>query len=185
MNVLKMRRWNPYVVGIAIGVLSWVTFAAMNKALGTSTTMAKLPGSAIGLVAPDHVMDNAYWGGKYFVEDKGKVMFDWQFFLVLALPIGAWIGMRSSGTRIRESIPPMWEQRFGSSRLKRGLVAFTGGAILLFGARFAGGCTSGHGLSGGMQFAVGSWSFFGAMFGSGVLTAFALYGMKGRTDASV
>jgi uncharacterized membrane protein YedE/YeeE len=47
--------------------------------------------------------------------------------------------------------------------------------VLMFGARLAGGCTSGHGISGSLQLAVSSWSFFVAMFVSGLLTALALY----------
>ncbi|MFW5653868.1 MAG: YeeE/YedE thiosulfate transporter family protein [Planctomycetota bacterium] len=180
MNILRRPRWNPYIVGIGLGILSWLTFAIMHNALGTSTTLAKLPGAAIGTVAPDHVQSNAYWGGKYFVPESGKVMFDWQFFLVLALPIGAWLGMKLGREKFTEHVPALWQQRFGPSRGLRYVAAFFGGAIMLFGARMAGGCTSGHGLSGGLQLALSSWSFFFAMFGAGVLTAFALFGMKGR-----
>ena len=38
--------------------------------------------------------------------------------------------------------------------------AFLFGAVSLFGARLAGGCTSGHGISGGLQLALSSWVFF-------------------------
>ena len=58
-------------------------------------------------------------------------------------------------------------------------LTFLGGAVLLFGARLAGGCTSGHSLSGGLQLAVSSWIFTASMFAAGVATAFALYGRKG------
>ena len=51
---------------------------------------------------------------------------------------------------------------------------------MLFGARMAGGCTSGHGISGGLQLAVSSWAFFIAMFASGLVTAFVLFGKEGR-----
>ena len=34
MNVILRSRWNPYVVGVAIGILSWVVFAIVNKPLG-------------------------------------------------------------------------------------------------------------------------------------------------------
>lgn len=180
MNPLRQRRWNPYLVGVGIGVLSWITFGLMNKALGTSTTIAKAPGALIGVIAPEHVQANAYWGGKYFIPEAGKVMFDWQFWLVLATPIGAYIGMKLSRERFREVVPPLWQYRFGPSPWIRALGAFIGGFILLYGARMAGGCTSGHGISGGLQFAVSSWSFFFAMFLSGVVTAFALFGLKGR-----
>ena len=39
--MLAKPRWSPYVVGALIGVLSWITFATMDKALGTSTTMVR------------------------------------------------------------------------------------------------------------------------------------------------
>lgn len=180
MNLLRQRRWNPYAAGIGIGVLSWITFALMHQALGVSTTIAKVPGAVIGTIAPEHVLGNAYWGGKSFIPEKGEVMFDWQFWLVLMLPVGAWIGMRLSRERFREQIPALWQWRFGPSLPLRWMGAFVGGFIMLFGARMAGGCTSGHGISGGLQFALSSWTFFFAMFLSGAVTAFALFGLKGR-----
>ena len=176
-SILKRNRWSPYVVGAAIGVLSWVTFVAMGKALGTSTTMAKAAGLATAAVVPEHVEANAYYG-KYFNPPK-KMMFDWQFFLVLALPVGAFLASRLSGKGFRERVPKLWETRFGPGRAKRYVAAFLGGAILLFGARLAGGCTSGHGISGGLQLAVSSWTFTFAMFASGIATAFALFGTEG------
>jgi len=52
-----------------------------------------------------------------------------------------------------------WLRFKDSSPLKRTLWAFTGGFILIFGARMAGGCTSGHILSGDMQLAFSSLIF--------------------------
>ena len=46
-----------------------------------------------------------------------------------------------------------------------------GGALLMFGARMADGCTSGHGLSGTAQGAASSWLFTPLMFGVGSLLA--------------
>lgn len=180
MNPLSRKRWNPYVVGIGIGILSWITFGLMHKALGTSTTIASTPGAVIGIVAPEHVQSNAYWS-KYLNTEKNKFYFDWQFFVVLTMPVGAYIGMKLSGETFKETVPELWAWRFGPSKTLRYAGAFVGGVILLFGARMAGGCTSGHGISGGLQLAVSSWSFFFAMFASGVLTAYALFGLKGRS----
>ncbi|MEE4378192.1 MAG: YeeE/YedE thiosulfate transporter family protein, partial [Candidatus Competibacteraceae bacterium] len=42
---------------------------------------------------------------------------------------------------------------------------------LLLGARIAGGCTSGHGISGIAQLAVGSMLAVAAMFAGGILVA--------------
>jgi len=41
----------------------------------------------------------------------------------------------------------------------------------LLGARIAGGCTSGHGISGMAQLSVGSMVAVAAMFAGGILTA--------------
>jgi uncharacterized membrane protein YedE/YeeE len=50
-------------------------------------------------------------------------------------------------------------------------MAFAGGFLMLGGARIADGCTSGHGISGMAQLAVGSTIAVAAMFAGGILTA--------------
>ena len=52
-----------------------------------------------------------------------------------------------------------WKHYFGESFSKRLFWAFTGGFILIFGARIAGGCASGHILSGVMQLGFSSIIF--------------------------
>lgn len=52
-----------------------------------------------------------------------------------------------------------WQKYKGDSAMKRLTFAFFGGFLLLFGARMAGGCTSGHVISGGMQIAFSSYLF--------------------------
>jgi len=179
MNLLTRSRWSPYLVGALIGVLSWVTFATMGKALGTSTTMVQAVGAVERTVAPEHADKTAYLAKYIGTREKPKPWFEWQFALVVMLPVGAWLAARQSGTRFTEQVPEIWSQRFGDSRAKRYLGAFAGGAIMLFGARMAGGCTSGHGISGGLQLAVSSWAFIAALLGGGIATAFALYSRKG------
>ena len=48
------------------------------------------------------------------------------------------------------------------------LVAVVGGAVMTFGARLAGGCTSGHGISGLATMGVASFVSVGAMFAGGI-----------------
>jgi uncharacterized membrane protein YedE/YeeE len=62
---------------------------------------------------------------------------------------------------------------------RRALAALIGGMVMLLGARLAGGCTSGHGISGALQLALSSWVFALTFFSVGVVTAFLLYGRKG------
>ncbi|MCB0359737.1 MAG: YeeE/YedE family protein, partial [Bdellovibrionales bacterium] len=164
-------------VGALIGILSWVTFSLMGKALGTSTTFVHVAAFLEGLISPEHVYQNEYYAKSL----QTKPLLDWQFALVLLMPFGAWLGARLGGEKRVEHVPSLWKARFGSSRGKRYLGAFIGGALVLFGARLAGGCTSGHAISGGLQFAVSSWVFMVALFGVGIPAAMAIYGRSHKS----
>lgn len=178
-NLLTTPRWSPYLVGVGIGVLSWGTFYFMGKALGTSTSFVGAAGAGLCSVAPEHANQSAYLLKEYGAKDGGfKPIFDWQMALDFALIAGAFIAAWFGGTLRAQSVPSVWAGRFGPSVVKRYAAAFLGGFILIFGARMAGGCTSGHGISGGLQLAVSSWTFFACMFASGVVTALALFGRK-------
>jgi uncharacterized membrane protein YedE/YeeE len=178
-HFVKRPRWSPYWVGTGIGVLSWVTFGLMNKALGVSTTMVRATGTLEKMVSETHVLSNEYFTKYMGTAVEPKPIFEWQFALVVMLAVGAYLSVWLTGERYREEVPRLWKWRFGPSRTVRNVSAFIGGAVLLFGARLAGGCTSGHGISGGLQLALSSWLFFLSMFISGVVTAFILYGKKG------
>jgi uncharacterized membrane protein YedE/YeeE len=176
---LRAPRWSPYAVGAGIGVLSWITFATMDKALGTSTTMVRAAGAIERVIAPEHVDATPYLTKYVGTAADPKAIFEWQFTLVVMLVVGAWLAARLSNTRRIEHVPDLWKWRFGGSKLIRYFAAFVGGTILLIGARLAGGCTSGHGISGGLQLALSSWVFIFAMFLSGIATAFSIYGKEG------
>jgi hypothetical protein len=175
-NPLLKPRWSPYLVGAAIGVLSWITFGLMKEALGTSTTFVRAVGLVESVFAPDHVKENPYLS-KYIIDAPGV---DWQMMLVIGLFLGALASSTLSKSRHVEHVPELWAWRFGPARWFRYLAAFVGGVLVLFGARLAGGCTSGHGISGGLQFAISSWIFFASFFIAGIATAFALFGSEGR-----
>jgi hypothetical protein len=68
-----------------------------------------------------------------------------------------------------------WEKYKGDSPIKRILWAFTAGFILIFGARMADGCTSGHILSGGMQLSVSSLTFAVFVFAGLLITGKVFY----------
>jgi hypothetical protein len=178
-NPLTVQRWSPYVVGVGIGVLSWITFLTMDRALGTSSSFVHFAALLESIVAPAHVAGDAA-NAYYQKEISAKTpMFDWQVFLVLGVFLGAFVSARLSGDR-EEPVPGLWRWRFGESPAVRYVAAFLFGALMLFGARLAGGCTSGHGISGTLQLALSSWVFFVTFFGSGIATAFVMFGREGR-----
>ncbi len=68
-----------------------------------------------------------------------------------------------------------WKKYKGNSSLKRIIWSFVGGFILIFGARMAGGCTSGHIISGGMQLSLSSLVFGIFVFAGLLLTGKFFY----------
>jgi uncharacterized membrane protein YedE/YeeE len=171
-NLLQKPRWSPYAVGAGIGVLSWITFLAMGKQLGVSTTFVRVAGAVERAVAPEHVEANAY-----LVENlKGPGLVDWQFALVVALLVGGFLSARLASNARGKELPSIWRARFGESRVRRHLVAVVGGMFVMFGARMAGGCTSGHGITGSLQLALSSWVTLAAIFAGGMAAARLTYG---------
>ena len=173
MKPLRAQRWSPYVVGALIGVLSWFAFVTADRPLGVSTALARTAGMAESAVAPDHVAGNPYFA-------KFPPVVNWEWMLVLGLALGAFASSRLSGDWPKEDVPALWRARFGPSRWKRYAAAFAGGAVLIFGARMANGCTSGNGISGSLQLALSGWVFFAALFVSGAATALAMYRKEAR-----
>jgi uncharacterized membrane protein YedE/YeeE len=164
--------WTPYLAGAGIGVLSWIAFAIAKDPIGVTTAYGRLAGEvAIPLLGADTVANNTYWKQAPFALDYGVL------FLV-GIMLGAFISSIVSGTFKVELVPDVWRQELGGSVWKRFAYAFLGGAIIMYGARLAGGCTSGHGISGGLQLAVSSWLFLGVMFATGLLASAILFHSK-------
>jgi hypothetical protein len=169
---LTQSRWNPYLVGIGIGLLSWAVFAIVNAPLGVTTSLSQWAGlAAEPVMGVEGVRANPYWTTNLPKWDYGT------FFLIgtfLGALVGAWL---SRDLKI-EVVPTVWRERFGGSPAKRLTVAFVGGILTMYGARMADGCTSGNGLSGSMQLAVSGWTFFITMFVTGLATAWLMFGRK-------
>ncbi len=169
MNFLTSELWSPYVVGFGIGVLVWLSFLLSNKAIGCSTAYARTSGMTEKLFRGKKVEKKAYY-------EKFAPEIDWEWMLVLGVVVGAFLSSWISGSFRIETVPSVWANSFGSSAVLRFIGAFLGGLLLGFGARMAGGCTSGHGISGTAQLSLGSWLAFIFFFIGGILTAFLLYG---------
>ena len=169
-------RWNPYLMGAGLGVLSWLVFAVVNTPLGISTPISSAASlCAIPAMGGEAVARNAHWA---------KFPFKWDYHMLFL--VGTFLGSLASALASRsfrlETVPATWAERFGGSKGGRLTTAFLGGVIIMFGARMAGGCTSGHGISGSLQLALSSWVFFLTLFGFGVITALVLFpGGKSKT----
>jgi uncharacterized membrane protein YedE/YeeE len=166
------RPMNPYVGGGITGILVVLSAALVGKFFGASTTFARIGGLVESWVLPEHVASLAYF-------QKYAPKADWQLLFVIGIAVGAFLASAMTGTFKIQTVPDMWRDRFGDSAARRALFAFVGGMIAIFGARMAGGCPSGHGLSGVMQLAPGSMVSLMFFFVGGVISAGMLYGFGG------
>lgn len=168
IDVFRDPSWSPYVVGVGIGVLSWLTFLFSDQPLGISTAFAKTAGMIEKAVRGPKVAKKLYY-------QENKPGIDWGWMLVLGLFMGASTAAWLSGTIRWEWVPPMWEATFGPNVAIRLAAAFFGGICVGFGARWGGGCTSGHGISGTMQLVLGSWLAAACFFVGGIGVAMLMY----------
>lgn len=163
------KAWSPYVAGIFIGLLQIPAFLLIETALGASSSYVTVGATIAGLLDAS-VLDIDYVARHVAANAKNL----WQVALVAGIALGAFISMRMSGA-VRAPVSPIWARALGSSSSGlRYAVAFAAGFLMLFGARIADGCTSGHGLSGMAQLSVGSTVAVAAMFAGGIASALLL-----------
>jgi uncharacterized protein len=108
-----------------------------------------------------------------------KLVVGWQGMLVLGIVIGSLVSALLSSDFHWQWVPSLWASAFGNSPVLRVIVELIGGVWLGFGARWAGGCTSGHGISGTLQLAVSSWISAICFFIGGILMAQFLFKVFG------
>lgn len=162
---LTDKSWSPYAAGILIGLLQIPAFLLIETALGTSssyvTMAAHIAALFDGTIGSYQYLTKHMWGAKNL----------WQLAMVGGIVLGAFISMRLSGTQ-RTGMSPVWARAVGvRSFAARAPMAFAGGFIMVLGARIADGCTTGHGISGVAQLAVGSMVAVAMMFVGGISVA--------------
>lgn len=128
----KDRGWNPYLAGALTGLVMILSVWFAGKYFGASTTFVRSAGMIEKIFSAERVakMD-------YFIRETPKI--DWQWMFVVGILIGSFIAAKTSASFKWQALPAMWQSRFGSSRVKRGVVAFVGGLVAMFGARLADG----------------------------------------------
>ncbi len=126
------KGWSPYLAGALSGLVTIFSAWISGYFLGASTTFVRVAGMIEKIVDPEKVkvMD-------YFIKFAPQI--DWQVMFITGIFIGSLIASTTSKTFHFKGVPDMWEIRFGKSPIKRGLVAFIGGIIAMFGARLADG----------------------------------------------
>jgi uncharacterized membrane protein YedE/YeeE len=156
--------WNPYGLGVALGVTALAAFLLTAKGLGASGAFARFTAWGIHLVAPGWVESNGAFQS-YFVGGSHPLDY-WLVFLTIGTAIGGLV----SGVLAGRNRTEVLRGPRSSVRLRLSL-AFVGGILVGIGTRFARGCTSSQGIVGGGLMSVGSWVFLMSVFAGGFAMA--------------
>lgn len=138
--------WNPYLAGMALGLVLLSTFLIMGKGLGASGAATRI--------------------GNFLATGDGSVLDDWLVFEVLGVFLGGALGAATAG---RFGAKVIGTKNF--SVPLRLAFAFGGGVLMGLAARAARGCTSGQALSGGAVLSAGAWIFMLSVFAGGYALA--------------
>lgn len=174
--------------GVLLGL---VFFAAvlLVKPIGVSTQFVIADGILWDAIDPNVVVTSegakhgytstnpylAKGGGKYANAVANPI--NYGFVFVIAMMIGALVSalLRGGVERTERTMPAVWRANFGDAQWKRYVAVFLSGFLVLYGARLAGGCTSGHMMSGMMQTAYSGYIFAAGAFLAGIPTAILLF----------
>ncbi|HEX6386817.1 MAG TPA: YeeE/YedE thiosulfate transporter family protein [Anaerolineae bacterium] len=158
---------NPYLAGILLGVVLFLSFFTTGNGLGASGGMNRILVFAEDLIVPGHVDRTPY-----LLEMAGgdrNPLDSWVVFVTIGTLLGGFVsGWRNGRLRVETGRGPNVPVRL------RWVMAFIGGGLMGYGARMARGCTSGQALSGGAVLSVGSWAFMFAVFGGAYGLAYFL-----------
>ena len=160
--------------GISMSLLFLFTFSiwGADRPIGASTGMSYLSNMIFGLDADKY---------KYaaMVQESGA----WEGVMLIGVFFGGLFMSVFVTKTFRFSIMPTgWKKYKNSSIKSRLLWSFVSGFMLIIGARLAGGCTSGHFLSGMGQTAISSIIFGGVVMLSLVVTGKLFYKSEAQDD---
>lgn len=172
---MNFKKW---ILSATILGLSFFVSILLVKPIGVSTQFSVATGiiySAIdsNLIQKDpdresgYKSSNAYYDkseGKLAKEIKNPINYD--FIFVLSIPLGATIGYITKRNKKENNYhtKPIFQNVQTHGFIRRYAPTFIGGFLLLYGARMAGGCTSGHMMSGMMQSSVSGYVFAMVVF---------------------
>ncbi len=193
-NFLFQGQWNWKASGIALA-FSFFLAVLLVKPIGISTQFVILDGIVWNSISSDLIVKNeenksGYASSNaYFNKSSGKYAkhiaqpMNYSFIFVLAMILGGFLGKITTNSNSTENNNERETQTnevssspYDKLTKKRLLLTFIGGFLVLLGARLAGGCTSGHMMSGMMQTSLSGYLFAMSAFAVAIPTAILLYG---------
>jgi hypothetical protein len=159
-------RWSdPYLCGLALGLVMLAAFATCGRGLGASGAFSTVAAAGVAAIAPERARSHPVHAA--YLETPPQR--DWLVLELLGVTVGAAVSARRAG-RMRVELA----RGAGCGRARRVLLALVGGLLMGLGARLARGCTSGLALSGGAVLSVGGWTFLLVAFAAAHLASLGL-----------
>jgi uncharacterized membrane protein YedE/YeeE len=154
----KLPNWA--ILGLLFGLVGAASIYVWGP-IGVSGTYPRVIGALARLLDGGWAESNAYLA-------KMGALLKPETYIVIGLPIGGFLAARFGRTKAPACEMVHAMERSTAVRYRD---AFLGGFLIVFGARLAGGCTSGHIISGITQLSISGFIFGAAVFASGIATA--------------
>lgn len=162
-----IRRLPWWAGGILMALLLLFTFSVFgaDRPIGASTYVPYFAGILFDL-------DPQKYPYLQEIHNAGS----WEGVMLLGALVGAFFSAVFITKTFRISlVPTAWKRYKNSSVVSRLVWSFVSGFVMIIGARLAGGCTSGHFLSGMTQTAISSMIFGGVVMASLLVTGHFFY----------
>ncbi|MCB9557060.1 MAG: YeeE/YedE family protein [Deltaproteobacteria bacterium] len=127
---------DAWLGGLAIGLYGVAQLLLTGKQLGVSSGYGSI--CALGSRAD------------YFRSGSHAVRNDWRLYFLLGIPLGGLLAaLTSEGPIVASlSLGPLYDRVFPQALWAKAALLFAGGTAMGYGSRLAGGCTSGHVITG-------------------------------------
>lgn len=185
---------NNWIKGAVVLGFSFFIVILLVKPIGVSTQFSVLSGIVHTVVDSDVIVEdssretgykssNAYYDkseGKLAKSIKNPLNYD--FIFVLSIPVGGYLGYllfsRKKKNEEDNNVESCVLDDNKKSFIRKYVPSFIGGFLLLYGARMADGCTSGHMMSGMMQGSISGYVFAISVFATAIPTAIIVKKIK-------
>lgn len=124
-----LQPWPWWFSGILIGLTVPLLYLLAGKAFGISTSFQEL-GAVVAPCSLDYFTKHTWRSGI------------WTIVFAIGIGLGGFIGVQLLSSEPIQFLPESFASVGGAIRL------FVGGILVGFGTRYAGGCTSGHAITG-------------------------------------
>lgn len=125
-----MQPWPWWVSGILIGLTVPLLYVLAGKAFGISTSLQQIG----AMCAPQSRFD--------YLRKHDRAGHLWTVVFVIGVALGGFVASQFLSAEPVQLLPSMFHSGSGAVKL------LVGGFLIGFGTRYAGGCTSGHSITG-------------------------------------